>query len=107
MIYISHLIPSASLTWFRDVNEIIIIKKTLQKKGDQMYLNLTEIGAIKKKAFLKSQNALVKATKKDFIDTNEVDTLNKDIAEKERDLSTYYYWYDEFKEIYNTKKEGE
>ena len=72
-----------------------------------MYLNLTEIGAIKKKAFLKSQKALVKATKKDFIDTNEVDTLNKDIAEKERDLSTYYYWYDEFKEIYNTKKEGE
>ena len=38
MIYISHLIPSASLTWFRDVNEIIINKKTLQKKGDQMYL---------------------------------------------------------------------
>ena len=61
MIYISHLIPSASLTWFRDVNEIIINKKTLQKKGDQMYLNLTEIGAIKIKGILKKPKCISKS----------------------------------------------
>ena len=98
MIYISHLIPSASLTWFRDVNQIILNKKTLEKKGNQMYLNLTQIKTIKQKALLKSQRALIKATKKNFIDTNEVKILNKDIAKKEGDLSQYYKWYNEFEE---------
>ena len=41
--------------------KIVLNNKTLQKKGDQMFLNLTEIGAIKKKALLKKPKCISKS----------------------------------------------
>ena len=86
--------------------KIVLNNKTLQKKGDQMFLNLTEIGAIKKKALLKSQKALVKASNENYVDTNAINVINRDVIIKQDNLLDYLEYYEDFKTSCNTKEEG-
>ena len=87
--------------------KIVLNSKTLQKgKGDQMFLNLTEIGSIKKRALQKSQKALLQASNKNYVDTNAINIINNDVIIKQNNLLDYLEYYEDFKASYNTKEEG-
>ena len=90
----------------RFILDIALNNKTLKRNGDQIFLNLTEIKSIKKRALRTSQKVLSNASAKDFINTDRIDVLNKDVRIKQDNLLDYLKYYEDFKASCNTKEKG-
>ena len=86
----------------RFILDIALNNKTLKRNGDQIFLNLTEIKSIKKRALRTSQKVLSNASAKDFINTDRIDVLNKDVRIKQDNLLDYLKYYEDFKASCNT-----
>ena len=80
----------------RFILDIALNNKTLKRNGDQIFLNLTEIKSIKKRALRTSQKVLSNASAKDFINTDRIDVLNKDVRIKQDNLLDYLKYYEDF-----------